>query len=353
MNASVVICGGGTGGHVTPGLAVAGELRKLGVAVAWLGVRNGIEERLVPADGLELHTVDFHAPHGGLLGYANCVWRLPPAVRAARRILEGLNAKAVLGLGGYPSLPGLLAGRWLGIRCLLHEQNVNPGLANRVMAPWMHSLLTSNPLTFAHHDPIITGNPVRPGFDGHEVPAQRAASRDAALCLLVLGGSQGARSLNEGVPAALARTQSTWVVAHAAGRGNIAMAEAAYGKAGVEAEIVEFMDDVPDRLMAADLVVCRGGASTIAELACVGVAAIIVPYPHGRQHQDANAAIMCGAGAVQVLADNNLTQLACLLDTLADRKKLVRMGEQALAQARPQAAHDAAQACQKELQGAA
>lgn len=349
----VVICGGGTGGHVTPGLAVAQELLAMEIKVAWLGIHGGIEERLVPAADIPLQTIDFSAPTGGLGGYMGCLRRLLPAMQTASKILRQQKAQVVLGLGGYSSLPGMCAGRRLGYRCLLHEQNVFPGLANRFLAPWMHRLLTSDPRTFAARDPEVTGNPVRHDFVGIENTEQRAAVRPAQLRLLVLGGSQGARSLNHGLPVALTKADSTWTVAHATGRGNLASTEKAYADAGIEAELVEFMDNVPHRLADADLVICRAGASTVAELACVGVAAVFVPYPHARQHQQANAAILQAAGAAKVLDDEQLIQqpqeLAKMLDKLADRTELVAMGEIARALGKPQAARAVARACQEEL----
>lgn len=348
----VLICGGGTGGHVSPGLAVAAELRKLDIDVEWLGVIRGIEEQMVT--DYKLHTIDFAAPTGGLWGYLSCLWRLLPAVRRAKEIIRHAGVKVVLGLGGYPSLPGVWAGQRLGCRCLLHEQNAVPGLANRFLAPVVDRILTSDPRTFAQRDPEVTGNPVRPEFIGIEGIEQRSATRSKQLRLLVIGGSQGARSLNFGVPKALAQATSSWNVAHACGLGNVAATEQAYAAVTGKVDIVEFMDDMPHRLAEADLVVCRAGASTVAELACVGVAAVLVPYPHARQHQTANASVLAKAGAAKVVADADIaTNLAGVLDELASREKLIAMGEIARGLGKPQAASAVAKACQQEFAHAA
>ena len=348
----VVICGGGTGGHVTPGLAVAKELRELDIEVAWLGIHGGIEEKLVPKEDIELQVINFAAPTGGITGYIVCFGRLVPAIIAAKKILKKMNAKAILGLGGYPSLPGVCAGYIAGYRCLLHEQNVSPGLANQFLAPWMHRLLTSYPTTFAARDPDVTGNPVRCEFIGIESAMQRASSRSDNLRLLIVGGSQGANSLNEGVPKAIAKSKVQWQVTHVTGRSNLEKTQQAYSQAGITAELVEFVDDMSYRLAESDLVICRAGAATIAELACIGVAAIFVPYPHARNHQKANALLLEAAGAAHVIDDVQIADpqnLATLLNKLGDREKLTQMGEQARALGKPNAARSVANACKEEL----
>ena len=356
MSAPVVICGGGTGGHITPGLAIAAELRKLGIAVAWLGTQGGMEERLVPDSGIELRTVRFSAPAPGLLGYFKCLLRLLPATVAAMRHLVELDARLVLGMGGYPSLPGMVAGCLRRTRRLLHEQNVIPGLANRAIAPMVHGIMVSHPPTFAARAPQLVGNPVRSAFVSCPEPAERMAGRAGPLRLLVIGGSLGAASLNTGVPRALAAASSRWQVEHFAGHGNVESTEQAYAKANVAANVSAFSGDIAAHMLAADLVICRGGASTIAELACVGVAAVLVPYPYAAAHQRSNAGVLCDAQAAEIIDDEQLANgaaLARILDRLAVRDVLQDMAHKARLQAWPHAAQHAAQACQKELGHAA
>lgn len=352
MSAGVVICGGGTGGHINPGLAVAAELREMGIAVDWLGTKGGMEERLVPEAGLPLHTVRFAAPKGGLAGLAACLARLVPAALAARKVLRGLDARVVLGMGGYPSLPGVFAALGGLARRLVHEQNVVPGLANRLLAPLAHGVLTSHPGTLAKHGPQLTGNPVAGRFAGIPEPAERFKGREGRLRLLVIGGSQGARALNEGVPNAL-KGSDRWSVEHAAGESSVESTRGAYESAGVTHEVGAYFGDVDRRMADADLVVCRAGAATVAEIACVGAASILVPYPHARSHQRKNAAALVESGAALVLDDAKAADgkvLAKMLADLSDRGRLLEMAENARKGARPDAAREVALACGREME---
>lgn len=354
MKGGVVICGGGTGGHINPGLAVARRLREMDVAVAWLGLRGGLEQRLVPAAGIDLRTVALRpagrAP-GARLGL---LLRLLPAAAAARRILRELEARAVLGLGGYPSLPGVLAALGGRVRRLVHEQNALPGIANRLLAPMAHAILASQQDGFTAGKVRVTGNPVRAEFAGQPAPAARLAA-SGPLRLLVLGGSQGAASLNEGAPRALGLlpNKDDWRVEHAAGAGGANAVEAAYRERGVAAETADYFDDVAARMARAHLVVCRAGASTVAEIACLGVAAVFVPYPHARGHQRANAAALVRAGAARLLEDGELrarpAALAAVMEELGGLVELFAMAERARALGRPAAAADVAAACVEQL----
>ena len=324
----------------------------MGVAVDWLGTKGGMEERLVPAAGVPLHTVRFGAPKAGMLSKLACLVRLVPAALSARTILRRLGAKVVLGMGGYPSLPGVFASLgWLARR-LIHEQNVVPGLANRLLAPLSHNVLTSHRETFAGGRALVTGNPIRDEFGEVEDTEKRYAARKGDLSLLVLGGSQGARSLNEGVPSALARQKSRWRVEHAAGKSGVEATRKAYEVAGVEAEVGGYFDDACARMARADLVICRAGASTVAEVAAVGVASVLVPYPHAGSHQMANARSLEKDGAAMVVEDARLGTPSVLdgtLEGLASRERLLEMAVRARATSSPDAARKVALACEQEL----
>lgn len=350
----MVICGGGTGGHIHPGLAVARELERMEVPVSWLGCAGGMEAKLVGATSIGFAAVGYAAPAGGALGRLGALARLARPAWVARDILAKLNAGVVLGLGGYPSLPGVVATLGTDIRRLIHEQNVTPGAANRLLAPLAHRILTSSRQTFARRrQASFTGNPVRAAFAGHPAPAQRFAGRSGPLRLLVIGGSQGASSLNRALPAALAANgvAGRWQVVHAAGSPQAAASlTAAYINAGVSVEVKSFIDDIAARMAAADLMICRGGASTLAELACVGLGAIVVPYPFAGAHQQANAAELVAAGAAVELGDAQLdARLAELLASLSDRSKLEAMATRARGLQPANAAKEVARACAEEL----
>ena len=354
MEGRVVICGGGTGGHINPGLAVARRLREMDVAVAWLGLSGGLEQRLVPAAGFDLRTVSCRAPGTGAVARISLMARLVPAARAARRILRELDARAVLGLGGYPSLPGMLAALGSRARRLIHEQNVLPGLANRLLAPFVHAILASSARTFSGARVRVTGNPVRAEFADQPEPADRLAA-DGPRRLLVLGGSQGARSLNQGVPQALGQLpdKEDWITEHAAGAGATAKVTAAYQEHGIDAEVADYFDDIAARMARAHLVICRAGASTVAELACLGTAAILVPYPHARGHQRANAIELEQAGAARIIDDAIALQrpqeLAAVITAMGGAADLIAMAGRARALGKPDADRDVAAACMEQL----
>lgn len=351
MSAGVVICGGGTGGHINPGLAVAQELSDMGMSVSWLGTKGGMEEKLVAEAGLPIHTVRFAAPKGGFLGKLACLLRLVPAVVAARRILRKLDAKVVLGLGGYPSLPGVLASIGGLARRLVHEQNVIPGLANRVLAPFAHGVLTSHPQTLSKYNVLVTGNPIRKQFAEIAEPAERFEGREGKLRLLVMGGSQGARSLNVNVPLAVAKA-GNWTVEHAAGASGVESTKGEYERHKIEAEVKEYFSDIDARMARADLVISRAGAATVAEIAAVGVASILVPYPHARAHQKANAAMLVGHGAALQISDGDIARpgsLASLLQEVSDRGRLLKMAAKARGLGHADAAKKVALACKREM----
>ncbi|MGK0674299.1 MAG: undecaprenyldiphospho-muramoylpentapeptide beta-N-acetylglucosaminyltransferase [Halothiobacillaceae bacterium] len=344
MSRPVMIMAGGTGGHILPALAVARLLRARGVPVLWLGSRGGMEARMVPEAGFELVEVEIGGVRGKGWGTRLSVpWRLFKAVLQAVMIMRAHRPRLVLGFGGFVAGPGGLAARALGIPLVIHEQNAIAGLTNRVLARLARCVLAGYPGTFAQGAEVI-GNPVRPEIAALPPPDERMGGRHGPLRLLVVGGSLGARALNETVPQALAllapsERPEVW---HQAGGKMFDATRAAYGKAGVTARVEPFIADMAAAYGWADLVLCRAGALTVAELAAAGVGSLLVPFPHAvDDHQTHNAAVLAEAGAAEIMQQHTLTagRLAERLRALGkDRARLVEMARRARAQARPDAA---------------
>ena len=349
-SAPVLIMAGGTGGHIFPGLAVAECLREQGVPVVWLGAVGGMETRVVPAHHMELHTVAV----GGLRGKGWKTRLLAPlmllrALCASLLVLRKLRPRSVLSMGGYVAGPGGLAA-WL-LRCplLVHEQNRVPGFTNRKLAHIAKRVLAG----FADALPQAewVGNPVRAAIAALPAPSQRMASRSDKPRLLVLGGSLGARALNQSLPLALSQltTSERPEVLHQAGARGLDEARDAYAKAGVQAQVVPFIEDMAASYGWADLAVCRAGALTLAELTAAGLGALLVPFPHVvDDHQTRNAEVLVAAGAAELIQERDLDvqQLAQRLSTLLqDRPRLIAMAVAARTLAKPDAAQAIARAC--------
>ncbi|SFF61047.1 UDP-N-acetylglucosamine-N-acetylmuramylpentapeptide N-acetylglucosamine transferase [Fontimonas thermophila] len=345
----LLIMAGGTGGHVYPALAVAEHLRAHGHAIVWMGTPDSFEARVVPAHGIALRYVQVFGLRGkGLRKWLQAPWLILRAVMQALSILRDERPDAVLGMGGFAAGPGGIAAWLLRRPLIIHEQNAAAGLTNRWLARVARCVLQAFPGTFAHARTV--GNPVRAGFAQLPPPAQRMAHGGAAR-LLVVGGSQGARVLNERLPQALAllAPQERPQVRHQAGR-TLALAQQVYARVGVAAQQIDaFIDDMPAALGWADLVVCRAGASTIAELCAAGCAAVLVPFPHAvDDHQTRNAEYLVRAGAAVLVPERELTpqRLAALLrELLGDRQRLQRMAEAARSAAWTDATAAIADAC--------
>jgi UDP-N-acetylglucosamine--N-acetylmuramyl-(pentapeptide) pyrophosphoryl-undecaprenol N-acetylglucosamine transferase len=343
----IVIAGGGTGGHLFPGLAVAAELRAAGAEVAWLGARRGLETERVPRAGIELLALPVTGATGrGRAEQLAALLRLPPAVARAALFLLRRRADAVLAVGGYAAVPGALAAAALGVPLVIQEQNALPGVANRLLAPWATAIacgFAGATAAFPSLPARFTGNPVREEF--FRVPPAPAAP----LALLVMGGSQGSAFLNRVLPEALARLAEAGGrprVVHQAGTRWEAEVRARYAAAGVAAEVVGFLER-PDRALAeASLVVARAGALTVSELAAARRPALLVPFAaaaHG--HQAVNARALAEAGAAAVLEEHQADAgaiAAALEMLLAEPGRLAAMGERGAALARPSAARDIA-----------
>ena len=349
MSRTVMIMAGGTGGHVMPGLAVAERMRERGWRVLWMGNPAGMEAALVPRHGIEMRWVRF----GGLRGKGWLTRLLLPmnllrAFWQALRALREARPQVVLGMGGYIAFPGGMMSALLGIPLVLHEQNSVAGLTNRVLARVADRVLVAFPGALPGGQ--WCGNPVRAAIAATPAPAQRFAGRQGPLKLLVVGGSLGAQALNGLLPRALALLAPAQrpEVLHQSGRGNREALEAAYRDAGVQATVAEFIDDMAAAYAQADLVVCRAGAMTVSELAAVGVASVLVPYPHAvDDHQTGNARFLSGRDAAWLLPQAGLDprQVADLLRSL-DRARLLEMAEHARAAARSGATDEVADACE-------
>jgi len=351
----IMIVAGGTGGHVFPGLAVARVLRERARTVVWMGTRQGLEARLVPEAGIEIEWISIAGLRGrGPLAWLTAPIRLLLAICQALAALRRCRPVVVLGLGGFASGPGGLAA-WLTRRPLLiHEQNAVAGTTNRILARFAQRIFAAFPRSFpATVEVELIGNPVRRSILALPTPAERFASRAGAgkvPRVLVLGGSQGARVLNERVPAALARLPQAIAleVWHQAGAG-IDDARAAYARTALQPRLDTFIEDMAAAYGWADLVVCRAGALTVSELAAAGIGAILIPFPHAiDDHQLKNAMSFASQGAGVVIAESAFDpeRLAQELAAfLTDREALMRLAERARAQARPRAAEILADAC--------
>lgn len=345
---TALIMAGGTGGHIMPGLAVADVLRDRGWHVVWMGNPDGMEARLVPAKGYDMAWVRFAALRGkGVLRKLMLPLNLWRGVNEARGEIKRARPDVVIGFGGFITFPGGMAAALRKVPLVLHEQNSIPGLANKVLARFAKAVLTGFPKVFPNA--TWCGNPVRADIAALAPPAARFAGREGRLRLLVVGGSLGAQALNEAIPKALARFPETArpEVVHQSGEKHIDALKAAYANAGVNVHAVAFIEDMAGAYEWADLVICRAGALTIAELAAAGAASILVPFPHAvDDHQTANGKFLSDAGAAVLLPqpELNAETLLSLLQTMS-RERLQQMAEKARALAKPDAATIVANTC--------
>ena len=322
-----LVMAGGTGGHIFPGLAVAEALRAKGWRVHWLGVPGSMEQQLVPPRGFAFESVDFGGVRGKGLGtLLRLPLRLAKACWQSAQVLRRVKPDVVLGLGGYITFPGGVMAVLLGKPLVLHEQNSVAGLVNKLLARVAKRVFTAFPKVLPNG--LWVGNPLRPEFLRQADPATRFADRTGRLQLLVVGGSLGAKALNDTVPQALAlipvaqRPQ----VRHQSGAKQMDALRASYAAAGVEANLTPFIDDAATAYAHADLVICRAGASTVTELAAVGVAALFVPFPAAvDDHQTSNAQFLVQSSGGMLVRQRDLTAqtLAKMLQNL-ERLTLVQ-----------------------------
>jgi len=343
---TILIMAGGTGGHIFPGLAVAEQMRAAGWEVVWMGARGGMEERLVPKHGYRAAWIRAKAARGkGLLQKLLLPANLLYSFWESARHIRSLRPNVVLGLGGYVAFPGgMMASLW-NRPLALHEQNAIPGLANKVLAQVSDKVMAGFPQALKNAE--WTGNPVRAEIAAIASPATRFQSRQGPLRILVVGGSLGAQALNESVPKALALMSARPHVVHQAGEKHLDALRKHYADAGVQGELVAFIDDMARRYAEADLVICRAGAVTIAELSAGGMASILVPFPHAvDDHQTANGKFLADHGAAILIQQRDLTPqtLAQTIQRL-DRSRLLDMARKARALGKPDAARVVAERC--------
>ncbi|CAJ50489.1 undecaprenyldiphospho-muramoylpentapeptide beta-N-acetylglucosaminyltransferase [Bordetella avium] len=345
---TILIMAGGTGGHIMPGLAVAEILRQRGWQVRWLGNPDKMEGKLVPARGIEMAPLRFQGLRGrGVTALLKLPLLLTRALLQARKHMAEIQPDVVLGMGGYVAFPGGVVAALRRTPLVVHEQNAVAGTANRWLARMAKNVLTGFPAVLPGADNV--GNPVRADLCDLSSPAQRYADRQGPLRLLVVGGSLGAQALNTVVPQALGNIPPAQrpIVMHQAGAQHLQTLQADYAKAGVQAECVAFIEDMASALANADVLICRAGAMTVAEVAAAGVAALFVPLPHAiDDHQTANARYLSDAQAAWLQPQHVLTAqwLADWL-TQRDRTELQAVAARARAHARPDAAAHIADVC--------
>ncbi len=341
MTAPVMIMAGGTGGHIFPGLAVAAELQRRGHEVHWLGSSAGLEGRLVPEAGLPLHRLAVRGLRGkrGLAKLTGPV-RLMISVLQALWILARLRPSVCVGFGGYPAAPGGLAARLLGCPLVIHEQNAIAGMTNRHLSRWATRVLTAFPNVL--EGGACVGNPVRPEID--QIGMNRLADGrqpSDRIRILVVGGSQGARALNQEVPQVLAQVSQVGPlsITHQTGEAGLNQVTEAYASLSLEANVVPFIQRMDQAYRDADVVICRAGALTVSELAAAAMPALLIPFPYAvDDHQTANGQQLVDAGAALLLKETDVSRWAeVITDLVRAPEKLTQMARAARSVAKPQA----------------
>ena len=347
MSKTLLVMAGGTGGHIFPALAVAEKMRDRGWRVVWMGNPEGMEARRVPPHGFEMVWVRFGALRGkGLLQKLLLPFNLLKGIWQAQKAIRQVQPDVVLGMGGYITFPGGMMAALLGKPLVVHEQNSVAGLANRVLAGVADRVLSGFPDVLAKA--AWVGNPVRPEIAALAAPAERMKDRSGALRLLVIGGSLGAKVLNDVIPQGLAQLTADELpqIVHQAGEQHLEALKANYAAAGIHAHCVAFIDDMAGAYDWADLVICRAGALTVAELAAAGVPAILVPFPHAvDDHQTGNARFLVNVGGAFLMPQDELSPEAVALIRNYSRSQLLEMAEKARSLAKPDATEEVANIC--------
>lgn len=348
MSRTILIMAGGTGGHIYPGLAVADALRAQGWNIVWLGAPNSMEAELVPRHGYPVAWVNFTGVRGkGLLRLLTLPFTLLRALGQSAAAIFNYRPDVILGMGGYITMPGGLMAAILRRPLVIHEQNSIAGMSNKVLAKLALRVLSGFPGVLKRAE--WCGNPVRADIAALPEPKTRYAGRSGKLNVLVVGGSLGAQALNEALPKALAlmNEQECPNVLHQTGKKHLETVQTLYAQAGVKADIRAFLDDMANQYANADVLICRAGALTVAELAAAGVASVLIPLPIAvDDHQTYNARFLSEHGAAVLLPQKELNaeRLAQLLRGFS-REKLLAMAQAARSLAKPDATQQVAQAC--------
>ncbi|MBB3227675.1 UDP-N-acetylglucosamine--N-acetylmuramyl-(pentapeptide) pyrophosphoryl-undecaprenol N-acetylglucosamine transferase [Luteibacter sp. Sphag1AF] len=350
MSGPVLIMAGGTGGHIFPGLAVADVLRARRVPVVWLGAEGGMETRVVPEHGIELHTIAVGGLRGkGIRTRLGAPMMLARSLGASMSLMRTLRPRCVLSMGGYVAGPAGVAAWLARVPLLVHEQNGVAGFTNRMLSHVAGTVMSGFAGVLPHSDWV--GNPVRESIAALPEPPVRLAGREGRARVLVLGGSLGARALNQRVPAALAMLPEDIRpdVLHQCGARGVDEAREAYAQAGVQASVEPFIADMAAAYAWADLVVCRAGALTVAELAAAGVASILVPFPHAvDDHQTRNGQALVAAGGAEMIQERDLDASVLagrIRELTGDRGRLLSMAVASRTLAKPDAAATIARHC--------
>jgi UDP-N-acetylglucosamine--N-acetylmuramyl-(pentapeptide) pyrophosphoryl-undecaprenol N-acetylglucosamine transferase len=352
----VMIFAGGTGGHVFPALAVAKQIEQQSVPIVWVGTKRGIEAKVVPNAGYKIEWIAVNGLRGkSFITYILAPFKLAFASLQVTWLLLKHRPCAVLGMGGFVAGPGGLIAALLRKPLIIHEQNAIAGLTNRLLAPFAKRILTGFPSTFVRKNVEVLGNPVRAEITKLQRQYAIAEPKHRALRILVIGGSLGAQALNETVPAAIAQMASNLSaemcpeIWHQSGEKKHQFSLQQYELHGVSARVDSFIENMQEAYAWADLVICRAGAITVAELSVAGVGAVFIPYPYAvDDHQTANAAALVNAGAALMIKEKELSadSLAKILqDLMANRIKLRAFADAITAFAKPQAAKDVANVC--------
>jgi len=354
MVARVMILAGGTGGHIFPALAVAEALRAQGCELCWMGTEAGMEARLVPPQGIPVEWLSVAGFRGkGWRAKLRAPFKLLLACWQAGRILRRFKPDVVLGMGGFVAGPGGIMAKVLGIPLVIHEQNRIPGTTNRLLVKYAKRVLEAFPGSFTTGaGAVCMGNPLRQAIVKAMAQEKPPRGEDGAPRLLIVGGSLGAKALNEIVPEALALASVKFNVRHQTGEALRAETEAHYARLGVEAEVVAFIQDMAEAYRWADLAICRAGAMTVSELAAAALPAILVPFPYAiDDHQTANGRYFSEAGAALLLPQSELTpqRLSEQLNALIQaHESLAAMSRNARSLARLDAAQAVAEVCLSE-----
>jgi len=351
MTTRILIMAGGTGGHVFPALAVADELRSRECDVFWMGTKKGIEAKLVPTAGYPISYISVQGLRGnGLLGWLVAPFKVIKAVLEAVSAIKQIKPDVVLGLGGFASGPGGVAARLLAKPLVIHEQNAIPGLTNRLLSVIAQRVLQGFPNSFvASRKAEWVGNPVRATIETLAEPENRLAERTGPVRVLVLGGSLGAKSLNTVLPEAFSLIKTELEIKHQCGVRHLEDCQQNYASSDVTAEVTAFIDDMAAAYAWADLVICRAGALTIAEVSAAGVASLLVPYPYAvDDHQTHNAAALVKAGAARLMQESALTVTSLVSEInelVSKRNTLLEMAKSARSQANTGTAQQVANIC--------
>lgn len=325
-NKKAIIMAGGTGGHIFPGLAVAEKLRANGWSVVWMGAPNSMEERLVVPKGIDFKTVDFSGVRGkGITTIFKLPFRIIKSLLQSKRIIKEINPCVVIGFGGYISFPGGLMAKLLGKKLVLHEQNSIPGMANKILSKIADKVFSAYPGALINGEWI--GNPLREEFLKEKSPEERFKNREGNLKLLVIGGSLGAKALNDVVPKALSliEEKDRPLTVHQSGEKQIKDLRKNYLESKVNAELTPFINNTAKAFAEADLIIARAGASTVTEIAAIGAATIFVPFPQAvDDHQTFNAKFLVDNRGGILIQQRDLTpeKLAEIIKGL-NREKLL------------------------------